>query len=490
MRLNEQNLAAKLDSLPANVQVARYSRSATKIGIVHLGLGAFHRSHQALFTERAMNECGGDWAICAVSMRNETLQQQLSGQDNLFTVVMNDKDTDYQIVSAVKEVLVAKNQLDQVLARLTSADTKLVSLTVTEKGYCLNSAGDLDTELDAIKADLANPSAPTTVVGMLAYGLAQRHAAGTKPFHVVACDNLPGNGEKLKTAVVQFAKAANAELAEWIEQNVQFPNTMVDCITPHTEDKTVQLVKDDLGLEDLAPVNREAFHQWVIEDTLPAERPAWEKVGVIFTNDVEAFENTKLRILNGLHSILAYMGPLLGYKSVFEAVSDSRLKAFLQSIAAQEVIPTIEAPVGLDLHEYAAQIVRRFENPKICHLLEQIACDGTIKIPVRTLQPILDNLKAGRSNNNKLYYVVAAWLLFLVNKVETEQTINDPKAAQLHQIISNFTGDIAQDVKTFMTAEGLLPEAVRSNSEVINKVTEAYKVILQHRTDIRAALPM
>ena len=315
MRLNEQNLAAKLDSLPANVQVARYSRSATKIGIVHLGLGAFHRSHQALFTERAMNECGGDWAICAVSMRNETLQQQLSGQDNLFTVVMNDKDTDYQIVSAVKEVLVAKNQLEQVLARLTSADTKLVSLTVTEKGYCLNSAGDLDTELAAIKADLANPSAPTTVVGMLAYGLAQRHAAGIKPFHVVACDNLPGNGEKLKTAVVQFAKAANAELAEWIEQNVQFPNTMVDCITPHTEDKTVQMVKDDLGLEDLAPVNREAFHQWVIEDILPAERPAWDKVGVIFTNDVEAFENTKLRILNGLHSILAYMGPLLGYKS-------------------------------------------------------------------------------------------------------------------------------------------------------------------------------
>ncbi|MCU4677100.1 mannitol dehydrogenase family protein [Catenovulum sp. 2E275] len=488
MRLNQQNLTELQQKGAAGVTLPSYDRENTKIGIVHIGLGAFHRSHQAFFTEKVMNKQGGNWGICGVSMRNVELQKSLEEQDCLYTLAIADKQDEFQVISALKEVLVAANQAEQVIARLANPDTKLVSLTVTEKGYCLNASGNLDTELAGIKHDIENPTQPNTALGFLVAGLAQRFEQGTAAFNVIACDNLPDNGKKLRRGVIQLAQANSAELAAWIESNVDFPNTMVDCITPATEDKTLEMVKSALGLDDLAPVQREGFDQWVIEDCLTGERPDWESVGVIFTSNVGGFEHTKLRILNGLHSTLAYLGRLCGHESVFEAVSDQALKAFLLKLVDEEIIPTIEAPQGLDLTEYSRQIIARFENPKIRHLLEQIACDGSIKVPVRTLEPINDNLNAGRSNNNALYYVVAGWIKFVANKVKTGEQLNDPKADLMIAKVNQFNGDAAHDVKLFLTADGLIDTKLISHPQIVESVISAYSQIID-TADLRTVLP-
>ncbi len=489
MRLNQQNLNKLIEAGGSdNLTLPSYNRDETKIGIVHIGLGAFHRSHQAFFTEKVLNAKGGNWGISGISMRNLELQKNLQEQDCLYTLAIADKTDEFQVISALKEVLVASKEADKVIARLANPDTKLVSLTVTEKGYCLNASGNLDTELEGIKHDIENPSEPITALGLLVAGLAQRFEAGTPAFNVIACDNLPDNGKKLQRGVIQLAKAISAELGSWVETNVDFPNTMVDCITPATEASTLEMVKTATGLEDAAPVQREGFDQWVIEDCLNGERPDWESVGVIFTDNVAGFEHTKLRILNGLHSTLAYLGRLCGHETVFEAVSDQQLKAFLIKLVDEEIIPTIEAPEGLDLTEYSRQIIARFENPKIRHLLEQIGCDGSIKIPVRTLEPINDNLKAGRSNNNALYYVVAGWIKFVVNKVKTGEQLNDPKAELMIETIKQFNGDAEHDVKSFLTADGLIDSNLISQTDIIESVAQAYKAIVD-LADVRSGLP-
>lgn len=453
-----------------------YNRVNTNIGIVHLGLGAFHRSHQAMYTEQLLNLEGGNWGICGVSFRNETLQQQLNKQDGLYTMAILDVEDSFQVVGAIKEVLVVKTQAQKVLARMASPDTKLVSLTVTEKGYCLDSSGKLDEALPGITQDLLSPDSPSTAIGLIVASLNMRFINGIKPFNVIACDNLPDNGKELKSAVVQFANHVSNDLANWIDNNVKFPNTMVDSITPRTEEATVELVNNKLGIADTAPVQREQFAQWVIEDCGNIERPAWEKVGVVFTNNVESFEDAKLRILNGLHSALAYIGQLNGYETVYEAISDEKIKAFLIELVDSEIIPTIEAPTGLNLHDYSRAIIARFENPKIKHLLSQIACDGSIKIPVRTLAPLQNNLAAKRSIK-LLSIVVAAWIHFIRNSAVNELTINDPRSDDLYAVASKFEGNNVRDVRRFITIDGLLAEHLAHDEMFVESVQQAYNDI-------------
>ncbi|MGJ8694323.1 MAG: mannitol dehydrogenase family protein [Thalassotalea sp.] len=459
----------------SQVILPSYDRNDVGIGIVHLGLGAFHRSHQAMYTEQVLNhEGGGNWGICGVSFRNETLQTQMNAQDCLYTMAILDVEDSFQVVGAIKEVLVVKTQTQAVLARMAASTTKLVSLTVTEKGYCLNADGKLDETLPEIIHDLSTPQSPTSAIGLLVSALHTRFNKGIKPFNVIACDNLPDNGRKLKSAVIQFAAQLSQDLAQWIEQEIQFPNTMVDSITPKTEAATVDLVHSKLGIKDSAPVQREQFAQWVIEDCPNMERPAWEKVGVVFTNNVESFEDAKLRILNGLHSALAYIGQLNGYESVYEAISDQNIKDFLVKLVDSEIIPTIAAPSGLNLHDYSRAIIARFENPKIKHLLSQIACDGSIKIPVRTLAPLAANLKHNRSVE-LLSVVVAAWLHFIRNSVLNEQQINDPLAKELSNAIikHNLTGQL--NVKEFIKLPGLVPEELSANESFLMSVETAYQ---------------
>ncbi|MGJ8682641.1 mannitol dehydrogenase family protein [Paraglaciecola sp.] len=460
------------------VNYPTYNRENIEIGIVHLGLGAFHRSHQAVFTEQLLNlQNGGDWGICGVTFRNQALQTQLQKQDNLYTMAVLDVQHSFQVVGAIKEVLVVKTQVQDVLGRMAAGTTKIVSLTVTEKGYCLNSAGKLDESLPGIIQDLKTPANPTTAIGLLVCALHMRFKQGDKPFNVIPCDNLPDNGHKLKSAVLQFAQQQSKELAVWIEQHVQFPNTMVDSITPQTEPETIDLIQEKLGFTDTAPVQREQFSQWVIEDCPEMERPEWEKVGVIFTDNVASFEHAKLRILNGLHSALAYIGQLKGYQSVFEAISDKQIKAFLINLVDNEIIPTITPPKGLDLHNYSRAIIARFENPKIKHLLSQIANDGSVKIPVRTLAPIQSNISAARSYQS-LSMVVAAWIHFIRQSYINDKVLNDPRAQDLISAVAQFKDNDEQDVASFLSLKGLLPESLENNESFLLSVQRAYKEVL------------
>ncbi|WP_017446774.1 mannitol dehydrogenase family protein [Gayadomonas joobiniege] len=461
MKLNNKTLQT-LKAQGSTLKFPSYDREATKIGIVHLGPGAFHRAHQAVFTHDAMNEYGGDWGICAVSMRSATARDELTPQDGLYGLVVNDIDSDFQVIGSIKKVLVLGDQLDEILDQLKSADTKIVSLTVTEKGYCLNGQGELDLTHPDIVHDIKNPRQPLSAPGLIVAGLNLRKSQNTPAFNVLSCDNLPDNGVKLKGAVIQLAKQNDPDLATWIEQNVIFPCSMVDSITPKTEDSTREYVKTEFGLDDAWPIQREAFTQWIIDDTLPEPKPAWDKVGVIFTPHIDQFEQAKLRILNGTHSTLAYMGLLKGHESVYQAISDKALKAHCLAMLTEEIIPSMPEITELDLSEYANDIIKRFENPNIVHLLSQIAWDGSQKLPIRLLQTLTDNLTADRPID-KISTAIAAWLKVIKYKQVHAEELVDPKADLLIDLVSQYETWSTENVAHFVQNSGVFNEQLKSS---------------------------
>lgn len=480
MRLSSKNLASLKQAVSGqqNISLPEYNRDETEIGIVHLGPGAFHRAHQVAYTEAVLNQFGGNWGVCAVSMRSTGARDILEPQDGLYTLAILDQKIEYQVIGAIKEVLVATDQLSQVLERMASEPVKIVSLTVTEKGYCLNTKGELDLNHADIKHDLSNPDSPKSAVGLIVKALNMRMQANLAPFNVISCDNLPSNGHKLKNAVITFAKQESVELANWIEKSVSFPSTMVDSITPKTDEHVIKQVSEALGVDDQWPIQREAFLQWVIEDTLTGDRPAWEKVGVVFSNNIDAFENAKLRILNGLHSTLAYMGLLVGLKSVKEAISNQDLYQHCQRLLNDEIIPSFTPPAELDVNEYASDIIRRFENPQIVHLLSQIAWDGSQKIPVRILGTLTDNLRAG-SSIKLLTLTVAAWIHFIRLTGNNNGELTDPLANELLQLTKAFNGDAAHDVNLFVASDLVFSDELKSSETFCNTLVECYRQLLE-----------
>ena len=431
---------SSLATLPAEVKKPEYDRAVRSRGIVHIGPGAFHRAHQAVYTDMAM-AYGGNWRITGVSMRSATLKQKLADQDNLYSLVVLDNEPYVQVIGAFDSVLVLNEDREAIMAALTDANTHLISLTITEKGYCLTSNGELDTSHADIMHDLSNPDEPVSAVGLIVSALKHRFEQQQVDITVISCDNLADNGKKLARAVLQFAQKIQPELAQWIEQNIAFPCTMVDSITPATDEALISLAADKLGVEDAWPIQREGFTQWVVEDKFSGPRPAWEKVGVTFTDDVAAFENAKLRILNGTHSTLAYTGILLGKETVYEAISDSALEAFIGRLLSDEIIPSINAEGVMDLPAYAEDILNRYKNRHIRHLLAQIAWDGSQKLPFRVLNTVRDNLKLGKQA--KLLCVpIAAWILFIAKRASDQEELVDPLAETLIGLANQHQGDL------------------------------------------------
>ncbi len=450
----------------------QYDRENTEIGIVHLGPGAFHRAHQAAYTENAMNLAGGNWGICGVSLRSATARDVLAKQDNLYTLAILDKEINYQVVGAIKEVLVASEQTKEVMARLTAATTKLVTLTITEKGYCLGADGRLDLQHPDIAHDLSNRSQPNSAIGYIVQALGQRKINNINAFNVLSCDNVSGNGYKLRRAVLDYATQLDANLASWIEVNVAFPNAMVDSITPKTEDYTVNSVSNAIGATDSWPIQREQFTQWVIEDNWHGERPAWDKVGVVFTSDVDGFEKAKLRLLNCLHSTLAYAGSLAGFETVFDVTSDSAFYDFICKLAKDEVIGSFEPPKELDVESYSKEIIERFLNPEIRHLLAQIAWDGSQKLQMRILPIIEDNLALGRSTK-LLSLSLACWFEFICRALKDNREIVDPLADEFAQISALRSSDIAEVVEGFLAIESIFGQELIKNTLLKNQLIES-----------------
>ncbi len=448
-----------------------YDRAAVRTGVVHFGPGAFHRAHQAAYFDRLL-AADPRWGICAVSLKSPGVRDALSPQDGLYTLVELGDQTQFRVIGAIGEVLVAGEAPEQVAQRLAAPETRLVTLTVTEKGYCLRPDGTLDLNHPDVLADLAAPKQPSSVIGWLVEGLARRHAAGLAPFTTLSCDNLPSNGRKLRGAVLALARLRDPALADWIAATARFPCSMVDSITPATDDALRLRVAATLGLEDAWPIQREHFAQWVIEDDLGPDRDALAVIATL-TPDVEAWERAKLRLLNGAHSTLAYAGLLRGWQSVRDAMGDPALAGFARRLMLEDIAPTVRPPEGLDVAAYVEALLDRFRNPAIEHRLSQIAWDGSQKIPIRVLATVTDAIAAG-APLDRLALPVAAWMRFVVRQARAAIAMTDPMQVRLAAIGLACNGDAVGDVARFLALEAVFPPRLASHPGFVAAVQRAY----------------
>lgn len=458
-----------------DARVPAYDRTRIRTGVVHFGPGAFHRVHQACYLDDALSS-DSRWGIAEVSLHSAGVRDALAAQDRLYTIAVIDAQPSYRVIGAITELVVARESPRAVLTLLSDPNVTLITATVTEKGYCLTAGGSLDVAHPDVMHDLAHPAAPRSLVGYLVAGLALRREQRVAPPNIVSCDNLTDNGTRLRRGVVQLARERDAGLAQWIENEVAFPRTMVDSITPATDDALRTRVAEHLGVQDRWPVQREAFTQWVIEDCLRAPAPEWAALGITITNDVAGFERAKLRLLNGAHSSLAYLGSLAGHETVAQAMSDASLASFVRTLMTEDIAPTIVAPRGLDVAQYIESILRRFRNPALRHLLSQIAWDGSQKLPFRLFGTIRDALDAGRPIE-RLCMPVAAWLHFIRRKATKRELATDPLAAQLLQIGAACTGEAQADVRAFLSLGSVFPAALAGNAKFVAALERGYEVI-------------
>ena len=428
MRLSKNSLS----QLPATVSRPTYDRSKVTGSIVHLGIGAFHRAHQAMFTEAVLSSGDLQWGIVGAGVISAEMKNALLPQDCLYTLAEMGADSEkVKVIGSIVEVLGGVEDSQALLARMSDIGTRIVSITVTEKGYYLDLAtGKLLLQAPAIAADLQSPQRPTTILGLIVQALKNRRLAGTPPFTVLSCDNLPNNGKLAKAAVLAFAREVDADLAVWIEASVCFPCTMVDRITPATTDADRAHVASVTGLEDAWPVVTEEFVQWVIEDEFTMGRPDWNLAGAVFSDEIENWENMKLRCLNGAHSTLSYLGQLTGRETVAEAMQLPLITGVLDPLWL-EVREVLKAPKGVNTAEYVESLKQRFRNPALKHRTAQIACDGSQKLPQRLLAPLRDRIAKGLSSP-MIATAVAAWMHFVVKTAATPGAVlNDPLATVL-----------------------------------------------------------
>lgn len=464
--------AAALPSLrERGVRTPNYDIRNVACGIVHFGPGAFHRVHQAWYIDALLAK-DARWGICEIALQTPGVRDALEPQDGLYTLCTLDDEIGFQIIGSTREFLVAKEEPEAVLRKLEAPGTHLISATITEKGYCLSPNGGLDFDHRDVRHDSIYPDRPVTFVGYLVEGLRRRFVAKTAAPNVLTCDNLTDNGHRLRRAVLEFARSRDAALATWIEQEVSFPCTMVDSITPATDDALRSRVERETGCSDRWPVQREAFVQWVVEDTLRGARPDFASVGVELTNDVRGYEQAKLRLLNGAHSTLAYVGLLAGYELVSQAVNDRVLCGFVEGLM-QDAMSTVSAPASLDLKRYASSLIRRFKNPALPHRLSQIAWDGSQKIPYRILGTVRDSLTAGRSIE-RLCVPIAAWLQFIRRRAQRNEPPVDPLAKELCAIGVSCNGS-ATDLGKWLAIEQVFPRELIANELFVKSIAWAYE---------------
>ena len=405
MRLSERTLP----NLPAAVARPGYDRSAVTPGIVHLGIGAFYRAHGAAAVDECLGAGERTWGIVAASLRSPATRDALQPQDGLYTLALRDGGGErLRIVGALGRVLVAPEDPGRLLDTLADPRIRIVTLTVTEKGYAVDlGSGGLRLDHPDIRADLAEPHRPRTMPGFLTEAIRRRRHSGTAPFTILSCDNLPSNGRILHRVLGEFAAARDPGLGRFVHDDIACPCSMVDRIVPATTDADRASLSAGLGAEDAWPVLGEPFLQWVIEDRFPAGRPALERAGAEFVRDVAPFEHMKLRLLNGSHSAVAAIGRLAGRATVAETIGEPTVRRF-NEVYWEQVIPTLDIPVT-DGHAYTRRLLQRFDNTALQHKTAQIATDASQKLPQRILAPLRDRLDAG-APADALVFAVASWI--------------------------------------------------------------------------------
>jgi len=420
--------------------IPQYDRRGITPGVVHIGVGGFHRAHEAVYLDDLMaHGLGQEWGICGVGLRpaDKAMQDALVPQDCLYTVVTRSAEGDAaRVVGSLVRYLFAPEETQAVLAALAAPQTRIVSLTITEGGYNFNQAtGEFQADHPDIQHDLQRPAQPVSVFGYLAEALDRRRRAGYAPFTVLSCDNVPQNGDMARKTLLAFAALRDPALHDWIAASVAFPNSMVDRITPQTTDADREMVRDEFGINDAWPVVCEPFRQWIIEDAFSNGRPPLERVGAQFTSDVHPYEMMKLRLLNAGHSAIGYLGWLAGYPYIHEIMADDLFREYLRRLMGQEVTPLLAPVPGINLAEYQATLLTRFANPTIKDQTARICLDGSSKVPKFVLPSLHEALAAGRPAT-LLTLALAGWLRYLRGEDEQGRpyAIDDPRAEELQRL--------------------------------------------------------
>jgi len=406
--------AATVGSLSAVVAVPTYDRGQVSTGIVHFGVGGFHRAHEAMYVDRLLNAgLATTWGICGVGVLpgDKRMKDALEGQDYLYTLVIKHPDgaLEPRVIGSIVEYLFAPDDPDAVIEKMAVPSTRIVSLTVTEGGYNVHPVTGQFNEHDPdVAHDLEPDAVPTTVFGLVTEALARRRDRGLAPFTVMSCDNIAGNGDVARAMFSAFARLRDPELGEWVEHNVPFPNSMVDRITPVTSEQDRAVLAERFGVEDAWPVVCEPFTQWVLEEAFAAGRPPLQDAGVQLVDDVEPYELMKLRLLNASHQALCYLGYLSGYRYAHEVCQDPLFSSFLLAYMDREATPTLSPVPGVDLSDYKHTLIERFANPEVRDTLARLCAESSDRIP-KWLLPVVRAQLASGGEIQRAALVVAAW---------------------------------------------------------------------------------
>jgi len=446
-----------------------YNPKDHDVGIVHIGAGAFHRAHQAVYTDDVLAKSGGDWRILGVSLRSAETANALNAQNGLYNLVIRSDQSDapaFRVIGSMAGIMTAQDGIDPIIAAMIDPKVRIVSLTITEKAYGLDRAtGDLDLLDPMIAADLRTPDAPRSAIGLIVRVLHLRQQLGHSAFTALSCDNLPDNGRLLRSAVLGFAQQIDPDLAAWIADNARFPCTMVDRITPACTPELIKETQDLTGLADRAPIETEAFSQWVIEDDFCNGRPAWDEVGVLMVDDVAPYENMKLCLLNGAHSMLAYAGFLSGHSYVRDVMTDPVLSQ-LVARHIKTATATLAPLEGIDFDAYGRALLERFRNPNIAHETYQIAMDGSQKMPQRIFEPAAKAIAQG-SDSDTFAFATAVWIRYLLGRHDSGKTyaLRDPREAELAKLCKSCDENPKALVAAVFALPNLVPAGLAGNSE-------------------------
>ena len=473
-------LLQSLDQISSDVELPKYIPHEHGVGIVHFGFGAFHKAHQAFYTDEALASSGGAWRIVGVSLRNNIIPEQINNQNGLYTLItQSEAGSTARIIGSVDRVLAATTQANQILDVLCASSTRIVSITVTEKGYGINrDSGGIDLLDPVVSSDLSNPEKPQGVLGFIVCALRKRLALNIPAFTIVCCDNLPDNGQFIRSGVLDFAKRLDPDCASWISENVAFPSTMVDRITPAQTNQTLEAACRLTGFKDLAAIETESFHQWVIEDWFPTGRPDWTAGGAVMSTNIEPYEKMKLRMLNGSHSMLAYAGHLLGHRYVRDVTGDSVLLVLIKRHLSGASI-TLSDVTDIDLDDYAMKLTKRFANPAIAHATYQIAMDGSQKMPQRIFDPALYAI-ANDQNVRPFAFATALWMRYCFGETDNghKYEIQDPLTDQL-KLAATQSRDAINIIDDFSKIPALIPKHLSSSMVWNESLLSSLQLILE-----------
>ncbi|WP_276168201.1 mannitol dehydrogenase family protein [Zobellia alginiliquefaciens] len=477
-KLNNKNLSKFSDE----ALIPQYDRSALKTGIVHVGIGGFHRSHEAYYTNQLLHDpANSDWGICGIALLDfdTKIYNTLKEQDGLYTLIVKELDGTLtkKIIGSIVEYLFAPENPTQVIEKMASTDVKIITLTITEGGYNYNEAtGSFDFTNPLVQQDLEHPQAPKTIFGYLTQALKLRKERGLPGCTIQSCDNIQGNGHMTERMLLSFVHMAEPDLVPWIKSNVSFPNAMVDRITPATSEKDITLLKDTSGIEDAWPVVCEPFKQWVIEDDFISGRPAWENVGAQFVEDVVPYEKMKLSLLNAGHSVLGILGALIGYETIDESVQNKAIQTFLHSYMDEEVSPTLGDLEGVDLKKYKQSLLQRFGNIYIKDQIDRICSESSAKIPIF----ILPTVNAQLENDGPIEhaaFVIAAWAIYSAGVDEQGNPLNIKDA--LESLLKEKALVAKDSPASFLEIESVFGK-LNQSKRFVDSYSAAYQNILKY----------